>query len=46
MRSLIRQACGLEPESETMSFIGAVCVTVLLPVAIVIVGVAFGWGLV
>jgi hypothetical protein len=43
MRSLVRQACGLEPEPVWMSLLGAVAVFAI-PAAFALIAVAFGWG--
>ena len=42
MRSIIRQACGLEPEPLWMSLLGTVAVFTI-PAVFALVAVAFGW---
>lgn len=43
MRSLIRQACGQEPESLWMTVAGAAAVFII-PAMLTLYAVAFGWG--
>ena len=43
MRSLLRQACGLEPEPVWMSLLGTIAIFVT-PAVFALVAVAFGWG--